>query len=107
MRITPRSLMILAIVVSITYIGFVVLAILVPESQEFVTEILLHPYTFIFIISVALSVITYEDYQLRKKVQKELDEQETRYQGPIKEKLLHRELNGWEKQLLEQKYKET
>lgn len=107
MRITPKSLVILAVVVSITYIGFVVLAILIPESQEFVTEILPHPYTFIFIISIVLSVITYEDYQLRKKVQQALDEQETRYQGPIKEKLLYRELDGWEKQLLEQKYKQT
>lgn len=107
MRVTPTSLLLLALGIFIIYLGFVATAVFIPGSREFVTEILLHPYSFILIGSIVFSFVTYDDYVVRKSIQKDLDKLETKYQGPIKEKLLHRELEEWEKLLLEQKYKQT
>jgi len=74
---------------------------------EFSLRLLFNGYTLAIGLFLVVATIAFLRFQLRVNNRSEVERVESFVEGAYKEKLIQRELEGWEKIVLETKYKET
>jgi len=107
MKFTPRSLLFFASVFIFLVVLLSYLALFVPEASEFSLRLLFNGYTITIGFFLVVATVAFLRFQLRVNNRSEVEKVESFVEGAYKEKLIQRELEGWEKIVLETKYKET